>query len=61
MVLNATKVLVGKAPGLLVCILTLRASHGHKKASAMTSALPEAIDHPTFLYLAAFSSPTIPL
>ena len=61
MVEKATAVLDGKVPGLLVYILTLRASHGQRKASAMTSALPEATDQPIFLYLAAFSSPTIPL
>lgn len=59
--LNAGTVEVGKLPGLLVYILTLSASHGQRKQSAMTSALPEAIDHPILLYLLANSSPTTPL
>lgn len=53
--------LVVNVPGFEVYILTLIASIGHKKVSAMISALPEAIDHPILLYLLAFSSPTIPL
>ena len=52
---------VVKVPSGLVYILTLIASHGHNKVSAINSAVPEAIDQPTFLYLFAFSSPTIPL
>jgi len=45
----------GKVPSLAVYILTLTASHGHKRVSAIISAVPEAIDQPIFLYLLAFS------
>ena len=48
-------------PGLESWIFSLIASQGHKNVSAITSADPEAIDHPIFLYYSAFSSPTIPL
>ena len=50
-----------KVPSGEVYILTLTASHGHNKESAINSAQPEEIDQPIFLYLTAFSSPTIPL
>jgi len=56
--LNAAAVYVGKVPTLLVYILTFIASHGHKNVSAITSALPDAIDQPIRLYLFANSSPT---
>jgi len=59
--LKAALVYEGNVPGLLVYILTFKASHGHKKQSAITSALPEATDHPILLYFSAFFSPTTPL
>lgn len=45
-------------PGLESWIFSLIAYHGHKKISAITSAEPEAIDHPMTLYLVAFYVPT---
>lgn len=53
--LKAAPKSVGKVPAFEVYILTLTASHGHNNVSAIISAQPEAIDQPTFLYLAAFS------
>jgi len=49
---------VGKVPGFDVYILIFTASNGQSMASAINSALPEAKDQPTSLYLVAFSSPT---
>ena len=46
-------------PGLESCILSLTASHGQSKTSAIISAEPDAIDHPIFLYLSAFYYPTM--
>lgn len=46
-------------PGLESWIFSLTASQGHNKTSAMISADPDATDHPTFLYLSAFYSPTM--
>ena len=46
-------------PGLDSWIFSLTASQGQRRVSAMTSAEPEAIDHPIFLYYSAFCSPTI--
>jgi len=40
---------------------TLVASKGHNKISAITSAEPDATDHPIYRYLMAFSSPTADL
>ena len=45
-------------PGLDNWILSLMAYHGQSKQSAITSAEPEAIDHPIFLYLTSFYYPT---
>lgn len=59
--LKATENLVVKVPGLDVYILTLAASKGHNKTSAITSAQADEIDQPILLYLTEFSSPTIPL
>lgn len=48
-VLNAGTKDVGKVPGLDVYILTLVASHGQSKASAMTSAHALERAYPTTL------------
>lgn len=58
---HASLPFVVNVPGFDVYILTLMASKGHKNVSAIISADPEAMDQPIFLYLTAFSSPTIPL
>ena len=41
-------------PGLESWIFSLTASQGQRKVSAITSAEPEATDHPIFLYSTAF-------
>ena len=55
----ATRVVGYSWPGLDSWILSLTASQGQSKVSAMISADPEATDHPIFLYSSAFCSPTI--
>lgn len=52
---------VVNSPSGATYILTFTASKGHNNVSAINSAVPEAIDQPTFLYFTAFSSPTIAL
>lgn len=42
--------MVGKVPGLEVYILTLVASQGHKKMSAMNSAQADDNEYPMTLY-----------
>jgi hypothetical protein len=45
--------------GMVVCILTLIASHGHKSMSAINSALALALKYSVVRYLCAVSSPTM--
>lgn len=56
--LKATPKSYGKVPGLEVWILTLTASNGHNKVSAITSAQADETAQQTFLFLVKVSSPT---
>jgi hypothetical protein len=57
--LKAGTISTGYTPGLEVCILTLRASHGQRRVSAITSAQAEEIAQQTFLFLLKVSYPSI--